>query len=113
MTVAEHHVHDGACKGAVRARLRHHVQVGNFRGGRAVRIDYHELGAPLTPRARDMRHHVDLGGGGVAAPDDDEIGLAHFPRVGSHLGADPGVPARIDERGANGRVLAGIAHDVA
>ena len=65
--IAEQHVHDGAGQRAVGARQGRQMQIGQFGGGGAVRIDNNELGAPLAPRLRDVGHHIDLGRGGIAA----------------------------------------------
>ena len=67
----------------------------------------------LAPRLGDVGHDIDLSGCRIAAPHDDEIGFAHLARIGAHFCADSGHPAGVNQRGADGRVLARITHDVA
>ncbi len=104
--VAEQDMHDRARERAVGAGSQREVHVGDFRGRRAIRIDHDQARVAFAPRTRDVSHDVDLRSRGIAAPHDHEIGLAHFARIGTHLGADTRDPARVDERVADRRLLA-------
>ena len=98
---------------AVGAGPDHHMLVGRLRAGRAVRVDHDEMGTALLAGAGHVGHHVDLGGDRIAAPHDDQVGLRHLARVGALHIAHPGDPAGAHDGGADVRVLARIAHDIA
>ena len=87
--------------------------VGDLGGPRLVRVDHHEGRIPRLPRLGDVGHDVDLGGGRIATPDDDQVRLRHLARVRAHVCADPGPPAVAGKARADGLVLPRIAHDVA
>ncbi|MND07300.1 hypothetical protein D3C83_291890 [compost metagenome] len=71
------------------------MHVGHFRRAGAVGIDHHQFGAAILPRPADLRHHIDLRRDGIAAPDNDQIGLRDLPRVDAALHAHTGFPAGI------------------
>ena len=89
------------------------MEIGPLGGGGAVGIDDDEPGAALPARLREVGHHIDLGRGRVAAPDDDQIGFGDLAAVDAALGPDPGEPAGVGERIADRQILARIAHRVA
>jgi hypothetical protein len=89
------------------------VEIGSLGGGGTVGIDDDELGAAFPPRRRDMGHHIDLGRGRVAAPDDDQVGFRDLAPVDAAFGPDAGEPARVGERIADRQILARITHRVA
>ena len=113
VAVAERHVHHRAGQRAVGAGARRQMQVRRRRGRRAIRIDHHQFRSALFPRACDVRHHVDLGGDGIAAPHHDQVRLRHLARIDAAALADAGLPAGFRQRGADGEVLPRVAHDVA
>ena len=113
IAVAERDMHHRAGQRRVGAGPQRQMHVGHRRGAGAVRIDHHQLRAALLPRARDMRHHVDLGGHRVAAPHHDQVGARHLARVRPDEAADAGHPASLADRRADRLGLARIAHDVA
>ena len=106
-------MHHRAGQRGIGAGPQRQMHVRHRRGAGAVRIDHHQPGATLLPCARDMRHHVDLGGHRVAAPHHDQVGARHLARVRSDEAADAGHPASLADRRADRLGLAGIAHDVA
>ena len=105
-------MHHRAGERAVGARQQCKVHIGQFGRPGAVRIDDDELRAALPARLRDLGHHIDLGRYRVAAPDDDQVGLGHFARVGAAFRADPGEPAGVGQRHADCRILPRVAHRV-
>ena len=109
----EQHMHDAQRQGGVGARLYHQMQIGLLCRAGAIGVDDDQLGAARFPRARNMRHHVDLGGDGIAAPHDDQIGFRDLARVHAALDARTRQPARIGQRDADRRILARVTHDVA
>ncbi len=113
IAVAERHVHHRAGQRAVGAGPRRQVQVRHRGRRRAVRIDHHQLRPAFLPGARDVVHHVDLGGDRVAAPHHDQVGQRHLARVGAAALADAGDPAVFRQRGADRQLLPRIAHHVA
>ena len=60
-----------------------------------------------------MGHHIDLGGDGIAAPDDDQIELGDLAEIDAVLDPDPGEPAGIRQRDADGGEHPRIAHGMA
>ena len=113
VAVAECHVHHGAGQRPVGARPRREMDVRHRGGGRTIRINHHQLRPTLLPRPRDMRHHVDLGGDGIAAPHHDQIGHRHLARIDAAALADASLPAGFRQRGADCEVLPRVAHHVA
>ena len=113
IAVAKHDVHHRAGKGAIGTGFQHDVHVRDFGSPGAIGIDDDQLRFALAPRLGDVGHDIDLSGCRIAAPHDDEIGFAHLARIGAHFCADSGHPAGVNQRGADGRVLARITHDVA
>ena len=89
------------------------MQIGHRGGGGAVRINDRQLRAALLAGAGHVRHHVDLRRNRIAAPDHDQVGLRHLPRVDAAAGTDPGQPADLRQRCADGHLLARVAHHVA
>ena len=71
-----------------------------FRGGAAVRIDRDELRAAPLGFLR-LHPEMQVGGHGIAAPDDDELAVAVLLDVHADRGADHGGPARLAGRGAD------------
>ena len=77
-TIAEERVHHRAGERAVGPGLELQRQVRlPHRLGR-IDVDRDDLGAMLFAGARRVGHQIDLGRGGVGAPDDDDLGLRHF-----------------------------------
>ena len=109
----ESDVHHRAGQGAIGAGPRRQMQVGRCRRRGAIRVDDDQLGATLLPGAGDMGHDVDLGGDRVAAPDHDQVGFGHLPRVDAALHADPGGPTDFGQGRADRHLLARVAHHVA
>ena len=60
-----------------------------------------------------MGHHIDLGRDGIAAPDDDQIGLGDLAGIDAVFDPDPGEPAGIRQRHADGGEHPRIAHGMA
>ena len=92
--VAKEDVHDRAGERAVRAGLQPQREVGLAHRLGVVDVDDDDLRAALLARARRVGHHVDLGRDRVGAPDDDDVGLRHFARIGAGHAAGPGEIAR-------------------
>ena len=111
--VAEQHMHHGAGERAIGAGPEREMPVGDRGGARAVGVDHHEGRATLLSCAAHMVHDIDLRGGRVAAPHDNEIRFRHLARVGPDESAGAGKPAGVCERGADRVLLAGIAHHMA
>ena len=109
----EQHMHDGAGERAVGAGPRHQMDVRHLRRAGAIGIDHHQRRAALLAGPADVGHHIDLGRDGIAAPDDDQIGLGDLAGIDAALDADPGEPAGIRQRHADGRELPRIAHGMA
>jgi hypothetical protein len=112
MAVAKRHVHHGARQRAVGAGTQRQVHVGLLRRAGAIGVDHHQPGPARLPRPGDMGHHVDLRVHRVAAPHHDEAGSGHLARIGAGPAPDAGDPAGLAHRRADGRLLAGIAHDM-
>ena len=93
MTVPEGDVHDGAGERGIGAWSRCKVHICNGGGAGAVGINHDQFRPTLLSRAGDVRHDVDLGGDGIAAPHNNQIGLRHLSRVRSLIAPDPGEPA--------------------
>ena len=83
-------MHDAAGERAIGAGPRHQMHVGGLGRAGAVGIDDDQLRAALLPGVGDVGHHVDLGRDGIAAPDDDQVGLGDLARVDAALRADAG-----------------------
>ena len=113
VAVPKQHVHERARQRAVGPGPHAHQQVRLLRRRLPVHVDAHDLRAPLAPRLERVGHHVDLGAGRVGPPDDHEIGLRHLPRIGAGKATGPGDEAVPGKGGANGGVLARVAHRVA
>ena len=111
--VAEQAMHDRAGQRAVGAGLNQHRKIGLLHGAVHVDIDRDDLGAALLSRARRMRHHIDLGGDRVGAPDHHQIGLRHFARIGAGKPAGAGDETGPGRVHADGGLKAGIFLDVA
>ncbi len=92
--LADQHVHDPQREGPVRSRARHQVPVGEARGVGAVGIDADHEGA-AAPRPLHERHRVDVGVGGVDAPEHDEVGVDHLLGVAPGHRAERRPPARV------------------
>ena len=89
------------------------MDIGHGGGGGAIRIDHHDLGAAFLSRSCDVGHDVNLGGDGIAAPDHDQVGFRHLPRVQPPALPGSGDPAEFRQRRADRHFLAGVAHDIA
>ena len=113
VAIAEQAMHHRARQRAVGAGPDQHRQIGLLHGRIHIDVDHDELGAALFAGAGHMGEHVDLGIGRIGAPDDDQIGLRHFARIGAGELAGAGGksgPGRID---ADGGEEAGIFLGVA
>ena len=113
VAVAEQDMHDGAGERPVGAGPHGEVHVRLFGRAGAVGVDHDQLRAAAAARPGDVGHHVDLGVHRVAAPHDDQVGILHLARIDAVFDADPGEPAGVGQRVAEGRVLARPAHGVA
>ena len=111
--IAEQAMHDRAGQRAVGAGPDQHRQIGLLHGGIHVDVDGDELCAALLAGAHRVLHHVDLGAGGIGAPDHHQVGLRHLARVGSC--DPPGTGGKPAEGGidADARMEAGIFLGVA
>jgi hypothetical protein len=106
--VAEQAVHHRAGERAVGAGADQYRQIRLPHRSVHVNVDGDDLGVTLFAGARRVRHDVDLGVHRVGAPDHDQIGFRHLPRIGAgkEAGAgDEAGPGRID---ADGGKEAGI-----
>ena len=113
VAVAEGAVHDGAGEGGVSAGAEGEVHVGSGSAAGAVGVDDDELGAAVLAGAGDVGHDVDLGGDGVGAPEDVEVGDGHLTRVGAADPAAAGGPSGGGDGAADSALAAGPAHGVA
>ncbi len=89
-TFPEQHMHDGGGERAIGAGARHQVDVRHLRRAGAIGIDHHQRCAPLLAGPADMGHHIDLGRDGIAAPDDDQIGVGDLAGIDAIFDPDPG-----------------------
>ena len=69
IAVAEQAMHDRAGERAVGAGPDQHRQIGLLHRAVHVDVDGDDLGAALLAGAHRMRHHIDLGGDRIGAPD--------------------------------------------
>ena len=88
------HQSTGEC--AIRARAHTEEKIGLFRCCVVVSVNNDDFCTPLAPGFECMGHDVDLGTRCIGAPDNDEIGLAHFP--GIHTGQFAGTGDKAIER---------------
>ncbi len=109
----EQHMHDPERQCRIRTGARHQMQVGLLGRAGTIGIDDEKSGPAGFAGARDMRHHVDLRGDRIGAPNHDQVRARHLARVGPAFGARPRKPSRVGKRDADRRILARIAHRVA
>ena len=107
--IAKQHMHHRAGQCPIGARAEHEAHVGLLDSGGLVDIDGHDPSAALLAGPHRVRHHIDLRGDRVGAPDDDAVGLRHLARVGTGQTPGAGNKARPGEVDADRRVEARIA----
>ena len=113
LTVTKQHMHQGAGQCAIGPRAYAKENISLFRCSIAVGIDDDDFRASFAAGFERMGHYVDLGAGGIGAPDNDQIRLSHFPWV------YPGQPthARLKaipcQRHTDSRIHPGIAFGMA
>ena len=66
-----------------------------------ININRRDLRAALFACAYGVGHHIDLSIDRIRAPDDDQIGFGHFPRVDARNTSDPGRKAGVGGIDAN------------
>ena len=105
------HYRTGQC--AIGARSQAQMHIGLLGARCAVRVNDVKFGAPILACLGDVRHDVDLGRDGIAAPHHDHVGNRHFTRIGTGYFAASRHPARSGRRHADCLVFARIAQCVA
>ena len=95
-TVTKQHMHQRTGQCAVGAGPHTEEKIGLFRRCVVVSVNNDDFCTPLAPRLERMGHDIDLGTRCVGAPEDDEIGLAHFS--GIHTGQLTGTGDKAIER---------------
>ncbi len=106
-------MHHGAGEGGDCAGAERQVPIRHLRGASAVGVDHDQPGAAGFAGTGDMGHHIDLRRHRIAAPDDDQIGFRHLPRIGPPEDAGAGKPAGGGDGGADRIQLARIAECMA
>ena len=106
--IAKQYVHDRTGQRAVGAGFDAQEHVGLFGGGVAIGVDHHQACAAFVAGADGVAHDIDLGRGGIGAPDHDDVGFRHLARVDTGQLAGAGHVTIPGEGGADGGVLAGI-----